>query len=144
MTLVVISGNDRDHPLSCGLLVVLHGHGRLREEGRGYLRCQSNTAHAFDLTGHNGFELYVRPLSEIAEEHQELAREKPNSYLRSEFPVADCPRISLSGDVATEIAWFARTRRFDLIVVPTHAGSFRRMLLGSTTAKVLNDATARC
>src|SRR6516164_9877210 len=24
--------------------------------------------------------------------------------------------------------------------MPTHAGSFRRMLLGSTTAKVLNDA----
>jgi nucleotide-binding universal stress UspA family protein len=28
---------------------------------------------------------------------------------------------------------------FDLIIMPTHAGAFRRMLLGSTTAKVLND-----
>ena len=26
--------------------------------------------HVFDLTGHNGFELYVRLLSEIAEEHR--------------------------------------------------------------------------
>ena len=25
--------------------------------------------HVFDLTGHNGFELYVRPPAEIAEEH---------------------------------------------------------------------------
>jgi nucleotide-binding universal stress UspA family protein len=33
-----------------------------------------------------------------------------------------------------------RGRPFDLIVMPTHAGTFRRMLLGSTTAKVLNDA----
>jgi len=97
-------------------------------------------AHVFDLTSHNGFELYVRPLSEIAEEHQELARGELDSYLTSEFPVAECPRILLSGDVATEIAQLARTRAFDLIVMPTYAGSFRRMLLGSTTAKVLNDA----
>jgi nucleotide-binding universal stress UspA family protein len=96
-------------------------------------------AHVFDFTGHNGFELYVRPPSEIAEEHRELAREKLDSFLRSEFPVAECPRILLSGDVAKEIALFARTGGFDLIVMPTHAGSFRRMLLGSTTAKVLND-----
>lgn len=96
--------------------------------------------HVFDLTSHNGFELYVRPLSEIAEEHQELAREELGSYLTSEFPVAECPRILLSGDVATEIANLVRTRGFDLIVMPTYAGSFRRMLLGSTTAKVLNDA----
>ena len=32
--------------------------------------------HVFDLTGHNGFELYVRPLSEIAEEHRELAQRR--------------------------------------------------------------------
>jgi nucleotide-binding universal stress UspA family protein len=45
----------------------------------------------------------------------------------------------LSGDAATQIAQFARTDRFDLIIMPTHAGVFRRTLLGSTTAKVLND-----
>jgi Universal stress protein family len=49
-------------------------------------------------------------------------------------------RILLSGDVATEIAQFARTGGFHLIVMPTHAGSFRRMLLGSTTAKVVFSA----
>jgi nucleotide-binding universal stress UspA family protein len=97
-------------------------------------------AHVFDLTSHNGFELYVRPLSEIAEEHQELAREELDSFLASDFPVAECARILSSGDVATEIAQLARAGGFDLIVMPTHAGSFRRMLLGSTTAKVLNDA----
>jgi nucleotide-binding universal stress UspA family protein len=96
--------------------------------------------HVFDLTSHNGFELYVRPLSEIAEEHQEVARKELDSFLTREFPLAECPRILLSGDVATEIAQLARTGGFDLIVMPTHAGSFRRMLLGSTTAKVLNDA----
>ena len=44
------------------------------------------------------------------------------------------------GDAAEEIAEVARSGAFDLIVMPTHAGRFRRMLLGSTTAKVLNDA----
>jgi nucleotide-binding universal stress UspA family protein len=38
-----------------------------------------------------------------------------------------------------QIAEVARNG-FDLIIMPTHAGTFRRMLLGSTTAKVLNDA----
>jgi nucleotide-binding universal stress UspA family protein len=45
-----------------------------------------------------------------------------------------------SGEAAAQIAEVARTHRFDLIIMPTHAGRFRRMLLGSTTAKVLNDA----
>jgi hypothetical protein len=53
--------------------------------------------YVFDLTSHNGFELYVRPPCEIAEEHQDLAREELHSYLAAEFPVADCPRILLSG-----------------------------------------------
>jgi len=103
-------------------------------------RARVTLVHVFDLTGHNGFELYVRPLSEIAQEHRELARARLDSFLQSEFPIGECPRILLSGDVATEIAQLARTGGFDLVVMPTHAGAFRRMLLGSTTAKVLNDA----
>ena len=46
----------------------------------------------------------------------------------------------LSGDAATRIAQLARTDSFDLIIMPTHASVFRRTLLGSTTANVLNDA----
>jgi hypothetical protein len=49
-------------------------------------------------------------------------------------------RILRSGEAAAEIAEVARTGGFDLIVKPTHAGRFRRMLLGSTPAKMLNDA----
>lgn len=96
--------------------------------------------HVFDLTGHNGFELYVRPLVDIEEEHRELARQKLDSFLTTEFPLANHPRVLLSGDVARAIAEFANTSGFDLVMMPTHAGPFRRMLLGSTTAKVLNDA----
>jgi nucleotide-binding universal stress UspA family protein len=92
-----------------------------------------------DLTSHNGFELYLRSPQEIAEEHRKVARQKLDSFLESDFPVSSCPRIIRSGDTAEQIATVARSDRFDLIIMPTHAGRFRRMLLGSTTAKVLDD-----
>jgi nucleotide-binding universal stress UspA family protein len=96
--------------------------------------------HVFDLYSHDAFQLYVRPLSEVAEEQQKLAREKLDSFLKSEFPLAEARRILLSGDAATQIVQLARTDKFDLIIMPTHARFFRRNLLGSTTAKVLNHA----
>jgi len=96
--------------------------------------------HVFDLAGNNGYEIYARPPSEVAEEHRVIAQEKLDSFLASEFPLAECPRILLSGDAAVQIAREAKTGGFDLIIMPTHAGRFRRMLLGSTTAKVLNDS----
>jgi len=96
--------------------------------------------HVFDPASYNGFELYlVRGPAEIAEEHQAIGRDRLNGFLQTEFPLADHPRLLVAGDAATQITKVARTG-FDLIVLPTHAGTFRRMLLGSTTAKVLDDA----
>jgi nucleotide-binding universal stress UspA family protein len=88
--------------------------------------------HVFDLYSHDGFQLYVRPLSEVAEEQPNLARDRLNSFLDSEFPVRECPRILLSGSAATKITQLAHTNGFDLIIMPTYAGLFRRTLLGST------------
>ena len=96
--------------------------------------------HVCDLSSHNAFELYVRPVDDIAEEHWRLARSKLELFLKSEFPAEECPRILLAGDAASVIAETGKKSKFDLIMMPTHAGRFRRMLLGSTTAKVLNDA----
>ena len=96
--------------------------------------------HVFDLYIHDAFQLYVRSISEVAEEQQNMARDKLDSFLKSEFPLAECPRILLSGSAATEITQLARKNGFDLIIMPTHAGIFRGTLLGSTTAKVLNHA----
>src|SRR5271165_1486358 len=85
--------------------------------------------------------MYVRcSPTEIAEEHPAASRRNLDSFLAAEFPPGATQRILLSGDAATQIAEVARTGKFDLIVMPTHSGRFRRMLLGSTTAKVLNDA----
>lgn len=96
--------------------------------------------HVVSPGGYSGLELYVRPLSEIEDEHMSIGRERLDSFLAEEFPIAECPRILCSGDPATEIAQVAKQGAFDLILMPTHAGVFRRMLLGSTTAKVINDA----
>ncbi len=44
----------------------------------------------------------------------------------------------LAGDVSSLAT--AKENNTDLIMMPTHAGQVRRMLLGSTTAKVLDGA----
>jgi nucleotide-binding universal stress UspA family protein len=95
--------------------------------------------HVFDPASYSGMELYLRSPMEIAAEHEGIARSKLHSFLREEFPASEHPRILVSGEAATQIAQAARNG-FDLIIMPTHAGRFRRMLLGSTTAKVLDSA----
>jgi nucleotide-binding universal stress UspA family protein len=88
----------------------------------------------------SGFDLMVRPPREVEEDHEQAAQTTLDSYLESELPAPENRRLLLVGDAATRIAEVANRRGFDLIVMPTHAGTFRRTLLGSTTAKVLNDA----
>jgi nucleotide-binding universal stress UspA family protein len=63
-----------------------------------------------------------------------------------EFADAELPRLEIGctvevGDPANTITEFAGVNHIDLIAIPTHGyGVFRRMLLGSVTAKVLHDA----
>jgi nucleotide-binding universal stress UspA family protein len=102
------------------------------------LGAKVSLVHVVDLASYNGFELYVRPPSEISEDQTIIGRERLDLFLAREFPLSEHPRILVTGDAAKEIAQIAR-RGFDLIIMPTHAGTFRRMLLGSTTAKVLDD-----
>ena len=50
-------------------------------------------------------------------------------------------RVAELGDAAQTITRFAHHHAVDLIMMPTHGyGPFRRLLLGSVTAKVLHDA----
>src|ERR1700679_2525580 len=104
------------------------------------LGAKVSLVHVVDPAGYNGLQLYVRTMSEVSEEYLAVGRERLDSFLTGEFPVTECPRILTSGDAATEIARVARENKFDLIIMPTHTGIFRQMLLGSTTAKVINDA----
>ena len=65
-----------------------------------------------------------------------------NAYLQDEFRDApELEHIVDRGEPAHVIAEHARKDRAHLIMMPTHGyGPFRRMLLGSITAKVLHDA----
>lgn len=57
-----------------------------------------------------------------------------------EFENIPVRRLLLDGDPARSIVDLARHDDTDLIVVPTHGyGGFRRFLLGSVTAKLLDD-----
>lgn len=72
-------------------------------------------------------------------EANERLAEFVSSHLRG-VPVSQCVR---TGDVAKVIVEQVHARNADLVVMATHGfGGFRRMLLGSVSAKVLHDV--RC
>ena len=61
-------------------------------------------------------------------------------FLSDEFKYFTTERICAIGDPAAEIVKAARDWQADLVMLPTHGhGTFRRLLLGSVTAKVLHD-----
>ena len=62
-------------------------------------------------------------------------------FLAEELGGSRVKRILIEGDPARTIVEYAHSENSDLIVMPTHGyGSFRRLLLGSVTSKVLHDA----
>jgi nucleotide-binding universal stress UspA family protein len=68
-------------------------------------------------------------------------KERLESSLTREFAQLQVSRIAEIGDPAQVITRFARSAGVDLIMMPTHSyGPFRRLLLGSVTAKVLHDS----
>ena len=66
-----------------------------------------------------------------------------NKFLQVDLAsLAEVTRVSRHGDPARTIVDYARKRKIDLIMLPTYGvGPFRRLLIGSVTAKVLHDAT---
>lgn len=93
--------------------------------------------HVVDPASFNALEMYMRSPADVTDDHLEAARQRLEGFLPREFPEA--ARLVAMGDAARQIAATAR-QGFEAIMMPTHSGIFRRMLLGSTTAKVLNDA----
>jgi len=64
-----------------------------------------------------------------------------DAFLQAETGSNDYESLVICGDPADRIVEIARGRQIDLIVMPTYArGNFQRLLLGSVTAKVLQDA----
>ena len=69
------------------------------------------------------------------------AEENMNGYRPNQWGNIQVTRVLREGDPARTIVEYAAEEHVDLIMMPTHGyGPFRRLLIGSTTAKVLHDA----
>jgi len=80
-------------------------------------------------------------LRDLIVERHRSATQQVQEFLSAELRHLPVRRLLLEGDPAHEIVECARRERAGLILMPTHGyGPFRRMLLGSVTAKVLHDA----
>lgn len=69
------------------------------------------------------------------------AKERLERFLPKDFEQFSVRYVVLEGDPGTVIPQFARAENVDLIMMPTHGvGAFRRVVMGSVTAKVLQNA----
>jgi len=85
-----------------------------------------------------GFTLEVRTVNEA---RREKAQKALDDFLCAALNHLNTRRLLREGDPAEIIVDQARRDRSDMIMMPTHGyGPFRRLLLGSVTAKVLHDA----
>jgi len=110
-------------------------------------RCNGAARMVETFAGHFEAELtllYVlEPLTynDIPFDATNLVEEQLRDYLVEELKQFNVNRVLLHGEPAPQIAQFAHSRHFDLIMMPTHGyGRFRRFLLGSVTSSVLHDA----
>jgi len=80
-------------------------------------------------------------VADLLAERQAQVQQNLDSFLSGELAAFQTTRVLLEGDPARRIVEFAHQANCDWIFMPTHGyGPFRRLLLGSVTAKVLHDA----
>jgi nucleotide-binding universal stress UspA family protein len=110
-------------------------------------RCTDAARMAETFAGHFQAELtllYVlEPLTynDVPVDAAALVEHQLKEYLTGELRPFDVKRVLLHGDPASQIAEYAHSGNFDLIMLPTHGyGAFRRLILGSVTARVLREA----
>jgi nucleotide-binding universal stress UspA family protein len=73
---------------------------------------------------------------------REEAEEKMKEFRSNEWRHLGVKRVLQEGDPAKKIVEYASSEHIDLMMMPTHGyGPFRRLLIGSVTAKVLHDAS---
>ena len=85
-------------------------------------------------------EAAINPYTPALQEVRKQREQRLKEFSCTQFPgLTQTARIE-DGDPATVIDWVAKHENTDLIVMPTRGfGRFRRLLLGSITAKVLHD-----
>lgn len=105
-----------------------------------------NLVRGYNLAGHPGPTCepdpvpipYVPSVARLRDQEEEHLQE----FAREQFPDLKCRVLMEDGDPATIIQEIAQRDGMDLIMMPTRGfGTFRRLLLGSATAKVLHDVS---
>jgi len=87
-------------------------------------------------SGEAGFAMQA----ELVTGRRQQARQSLDDFLADAFGHLEVRRVLREGDPAHEIVDCARAESASLVIMPTHGyGPFRRLLLGSVTAKVLHD-----
>lgn len=88
-----------------------------------------------------GIELAGAILTDLIVERHNDAGQRLAGFLADDLGPHRVRRVLEDGDPAHQIVDCARREEAGMIMMPTHGyGRFRRMLLGSVTAKVLHDA----
>jgi nucleotide-binding universal stress UspA family protein len=95
-----------------------------------------------DVEGMSGVEPSAIPYTEALQELRDRRERRLEQFASTRFSgISHSTRIE-DGDPTLVIEWAARNDNADLIMMPTKGmGKFRRLLLGSVTAKVLHDVT---
>jgi nucleotide-binding universal stress UspA family protein len=76
----------------------------------------------------------------LADELLPVRQRQLDEFLKDELRYFDTERVCLVGDPADTIVEVADAWAPDLVMMPTHGvGLYRRLLLGSVTAKILHD-----
>ena len=79
-------------------------------------------------------------LKDLIEARRAKAKKRLEDFLSAALHHLRVKRMLLEGDPAVRIVEWSAREKPDLIMMPTHGyGPFRRLLLGSVTAKVLHD-----
>ena len=105
--------------------------GRMAETFAGHFQAELTLLHVVEPLTYNDIPVNIDALGE-----QQLA-----GYLAEELKQFDVKRVIMHGSPASQIVDYAQSGDFDLIVLPTHGyGGFRRLILGSVTARVLHEA----
>jgi nucleotide-binding universal stress UspA family protein len=86
-----------------------------------------------------GTRIFITP--EECDEMLAFSKNFLQKFVNETFPDCAVDAMCTIGDVAQQIICAMKTGRSDLIMMPTRGqGGFRRLLLGSVTAKVLDEA----
>jgi nucleotide-binding universal stress UspA family protein len=110
-------------------------------------RCRGAVGYVEALAGRFDAELILLHVVEppsgtaVLEEMRGPSPESFDRFLGPDLKLFRAERVVAHGEGGAEIVALAHSRQVDLIMMPTKGlGTFRRLILGSTAAKVLHDA----